>query len=110
VAGKPIMTHGTGPSWQARGGSTVVGARVDGVTVSPSAVPWLLLRATSTTPGPDGGDRLTDTTYIQRVNTTGGLAPASGCDATSVGATANVPYTADYYFDRPGRHKPDRLD
>ena len=100
--GKAIIAHFAGPTWQARDGSTVVGARVDGVTVSPSAIPWLLLRATSTAPGPDGGDRLTATTYIQRVNTTGGLAPASGCEATTVGAAANVPYTSDYYFYRPG--------
>jgi hypothetical protein len=29
--------------------------------------------------GPTGEDRLTKTTFIQRVNTVGGLAPASGC-------------------------------
>ena len=95
--GKLIMYHFAGPTWRARDGSTVVGARVNGVAVSASAIPWLLLRAASTTSGPDG-DRLTATTYIQRVNTTGGLAPASGCGATTVGATAEVPYTADYYF------------
>jgi hypothetical protein len=96
--GKQIITHYAGPTWQARDGSTVVGAKVDGVTVSPTAIPWLLLRATSTAPGPHHGDRLTDTTYVQRVNTTGGLAPTSGCDQTTLGAARNVPYTADYYF------------
>jgi len=95
--GAPITTHFAGPTWQANDGSKVVGARVAGADVS-GAIPWLLLRAASTTPGPGGGDRLTATTYIQRVNTTGGLAPAGGCDATTVGAAANVPYTADYYF------------
>lgn len=35
--------------------STVVGAQVAGVTVSTSAIPWLPLRAASTTLGPDGG-------------------------------------------------------
>jgi len=95
--GNQIMTHYAGPTWQAKDGSTVVGARVDGVTVSPSAIPWLLLRAVSTTQGPDG-DRLTRTTYIQRVNTTGGLAPTSGCDEAALGTARNVPYTADYYF------------
>jgi hypothetical protein len=98
--GHQIMTHYAGPTWQAKDGSTVVGARVDGVTGSTSAIPWLLLRAASTTPGPDGGDRLTTTTYIQRVNTTGGLAPTSGCDAASLGAAREVSYTADYYFYR----------
>jgi hypothetical protein len=98
AAGARIMTHFAGPTWKANDGSTVVGARVEGVTVSPSAIPWLLLRATSTTRGPRGGDRLTATTYIQRVNTAGGLPPASGCDAANVGAAASVAYTSDYYF------------
>jgi hypothetical protein len=96
--GKQIMTHYAGPTWQAKDGSKVVGARVDGVTVSPSAIQWLLLRATSTTPGPDGGDRLTGTTFIQRVNTTSGVAPTSGCDAANVGAARSVSYTSDYFF------------
>lgn len=95
--GKQLVTHYAGPTWQTKDGSKVVAARVDGVTVSPTAIPWLLLRATSTMPGPDG-DRLTHTTYIQRVNTTGGLAPTSGCDQSTLGAARNVEYTADYYF------------
>ena len=98
--GKQLMTHFAGPTWQAKDGSKVVGARVDGVTVSPNAIPWLLLRAASVSPGPDGDARLERTTFIQRVNTTGGLAPTSGCDAAHVGAASNVPYTADYYFYR----------
>jgi len=40
-----------------------------------------------------------DTTYIQRINTTGGLAPpAAECTAATVGTVAEVAYTADYYF------------
>jgi plastocyanin len=100
--GAPILTHFAGPTWQAPDGSAAVGAREDGVTVSPSAIDWLLLRATSATPGPDGGGQLAATSYVQRVNTTGGLAPAGGCDATTIGAAAEVPYTADYYFYQPG--------
>ena len=98
--GKQIMTHFAGPSWQANDGSTVVGARDAGVTVSPSAIAWLRLRVDSKTPGPDGGDRLTATTYIQRVNTTGGLPPTSTCDANTRDTTVKVPYTSDYYFYR----------
>jgi plastocyanin len=100
--GAPILTHFAGPTWQAPDGSAAVGAREDGVTVSPSAIDWLLLRATVATAGPDGGGQLAATTYVQRVNTTGGLAPAGGCDATTIGAAAAVPYTADYYFYQPG--------
>jgi hypothetical protein len=72
---------------------------VDGAPSPRGAIPWLLLRATSTSAGPDG-DKLTHTTHIQRVNTTGGVAPATGCDAGHLGEARNVPYTADYYFYR----------
>jgi hypothetical protein len=49
--------------------------------------------------GPRGGDLLTQTTFIQRVNTDGGLAPETGCAQLSdVGKKAFVHYTADYFF------------
>ena len=96
--GKPIATHSGGPTWQATDGSTVVGRRVDGVTVDPTAIPWLLLSAASTSTGPDGA-RLAETTYIQRIATTGGLIPpAEDCNAAAAGTRNEVPYTADYYF------------
>jgi hypothetical protein len=39
------------------------------------------------------------TTYIQRVNTVGGIAPRTGCAvAADAGKQAFVPYTADYFF------------
>src|SRR5262245_53939750 len=43
-----VGTHYGGPTWESNSGSKVVGARVDGVTVDATAIPWLLLRATST--------------------------------------------------------------
>ena len=67
--------------------------------VAPNSIPWLLLQAVGAQYGPDGGAKLTATRYIQRINTSGGLAPASGCAAsTDVGKKALVPYTADYVF------------
>jgi len=96
--GKLVVTHYVGPTWEAKDGSTVVGTRVDGVTVDPTAIPWLKLKAATTTHG-DDGDRLTGTTWIQRVATTGGMAPAaSTCNAETVGDVVEIPYTADYYF------------
>jgi hypothetical protein len=51
--------------------------------------------------GPRGGDTLTATTFIHRVNTSGGLAPSSGCSQLAdVGRKAFVPYRADYIFYR----------
>ena len=42
---------------------------------------------------------LAGTTFIQRIATVGGLAPAAAtCNATTVGTRRAVPYTADYYF------------
>jgi hypothetical protein len=96
-SGKLLTTHFGGPSWQARDGSLAVGQVEKRVTVDSTAIPWLLLKATSSV-GPDG-DRLAGTTYIQRIATAGGLAPpAAACDASMVGTTQEVPYTADYTF------------
>jgi hypothetical protein len=67
--------------------------------VASEAIPWLLLEVVGAQPGPTGGDRLTATTFIQRVHTSGGGAPSTGCvDFTDVGRRAFVPYTADYFF------------
>ncbi len=80
-----------------------MGRRVDGVTVDPTAIPWLLIEATATSRG-DHGARLTRTTYIQRTATVGGLPPAAtDCHAGTAGTSVEVPYTADYHFWRGHR-------
>ena len=69
------------------------------VTVDDTAIAWLLLDGVGSQNGPTGGDKLTGTTFIQRLNTTGGLAPKTGCSSlTDVGNQAFVDYTADYFF------------
>ena len=91
-----VGTHGAGPFWQAPDGSRIVGkvtARAD--AANPADIPWLLLTATSQ--GPVG--LMAKVTSVQRVRTTGGIAPASGCaSAGDVGKEARVPYTTDYVF------------
>jgi hypothetical protein len=95
--GKLIITHFRGPTWQATDGSQAVGTVVDHVNLDQTAIDWVLL-STTTTPGPDG-DRLVDTTFIQRINTTGGhTPPAADCNAATAGTVVEVPYTADYVF------------
>ncbi len=85
----------TRPAWETESGSLVVGARmVPAVTVDVTAIPWLLLEAVST----EGPGVLARTTYIQRVNTAGGLAPAE--PPTAAGQVARVSYTTEYYFYR----------
>jgi hypothetical protein len=87
-------THYAGPTWESASGSKVVGAVVDRCTPDPDAIPWLLLRASSSE-GPGIFHRVT---YIQRVNTVGGLAPANPGGAA--GEEAKVPYAAEYFFYR----------
>ena len=101
-----VLTHFLSPNpdeantpratWQdSRDSSTVWANAIQGAsyTPDPTAIPWLLLEVVGEANGPTGGDRLTRTTYIQRLNTTGGLKPTGTCVE---GAKALVPYTADY--------------
>lgn len=93
--GNRVGIHYAGPTWESQSGSKVVGARVNGVA-SPHAdsIPLLLLRATAT----DGPGIFARTTYIQRVNTVGGIAPAM--PGSAVGQQERIPYTAEYFFYR----------
>jgi photosystem II stability/assembly factor-like uncharacterized protein len=88
-------------TWQhSRDTSTVwampIASSSDPKFVEPDAIPWLLLQVVGTEPGPTGGERLTRTTFIQRLNTSGGVAPMTACPV--VGQTLFVPYMADYFF------------
>jgi Protein of unknown function (DUF3455) len=89
-----VGTHYAGPTWESVSGSKVVGTVLQRCTPDPNAIPWLLLKAVSSE-GPGIFHRVT---YIQRVNTVGGLAPAHPGDVP--GEVARVPYTAEYFFYR----------
>jgi Protein of unknown function (DUF3455) len=93
--GKPFGRHFAGPSWEANDGSRVVGKAVANVP-SPDAdsIPWLLVTVVSH----DGSGVLSRVTTIQRLDTKGGKAPASGCDASHAGQEVRVAYSADYRF------------
>jgi Protein of unknown function (DUF3455) len=66
--------------------------------VADGAVAWLKLAVVGTKDGPGGGDTLSDTTFVQRLNTSGGVAPADCTSLADVGKERFVPYTADYFF------------
>ena len=93
-------------TWQHSRDSSAVWAKLnpDGSSSDPAfvklgAVAWLLLKVAGAQQGPAGGDTLTASTFIQRLNTSGGLAPSTGCASpTDIGNEAFVPYTADYFF------------
>jgi Protein of unknown function (DUF3455) len=68
------------------------------------AVAWLLVTKVHVEDGPTGGDKLSKTTFIHRVNTSGGIAPSTGCTSPAdLGHQAFVPYTADYIFYKAAR-------
>jgi Protein of unknown function (DUF3455) len=98
-APKQVGTHylnlATGrPVWEAKDGSSVEAARKASATAGPGNIPSLLLQAVSAGAGSDG-DRLAETTWVQRLNTSGGVAPAGTC---APGSAVAVPYTSDYFF------------
>ena len=92
-----IGIHYAGPTWEANDGSKVVGTRLAGCTPNRGAIPWLRLGAASNS----GHGRFERVTFIQRVNTIGGTAPAE--PGLFVGDEARVPYTAEYFFYGPSR-------
>src|SRR5262249_41907149 len=107
------LTFGN-PTWQSsfdsskRWGQVYNGSSIpagsDSSCPNTGAIACLLLQSVGSEDGPAGGTLLSKTTFIQRLNTSGGSAPPDGCSTTAdVGAQALVPYTADYYFFRANK-------
>ncbi|MHC3469287.1 DUF3455 domain-containing protein [Streptomyces sp. 7R007] len=92
--GRTVALHSRGPVWV----STVDGSAVNATAIASSprtgAVPELLLQATATR----GAGVFADVSYVQRLNTTGGVAPTTACTGTD---QVSVPYTATYAFYKP---------
>jgi len=98
--GDKIAKHYAGPTWEANDGSKVVGEKkAETPAPRPGAVPWLLLKAKTN----EGTGTFARVTYIQRVDTEGGVAPAAGCDQAHVTTEVRVDYRANYYFYAPQR-------
>ena len=89
-----VGVHYAGPTWESNSGGKVIASRLESCAPDPTAIAWLLLQTVSTQ-GPGIFDRVT---YIQRVNTAGGLPPTA--PGPYIGAEEEVPYSAEYYFYR----------
>jgi hypothetical protein len=87
----PAAIHFRGPSWESTRDGSLVEAKVVASSPVPGSIPQLLLQATRTR----GDGIFGRVTYIQRLNTTGGVAPTTAC---TDGQTQGVPYTAEYRF------------
>jgi hypothetical protein len=98
-------------TWQSSQDTSTVWAKATGTAnstdfptfVRKGAIDWVRLDVKDIGPGalagPTGGVKLVKTTFIQRINTVGGLAPSTGCSTSAdIGNKAFRPYTADYVF------------
>jgi len=93
---RPVALHSRGPVWV----STVDGSAVNATAIANSpktgTIPELLLQATTTR----GTGVFADVSYIQRLNTDGGVAPTTACTGTD---QISVPYSATYTFYKPAK-------
>jgi hypothetical protein len=96
TAGQVIGTHFAGPTWKLNDGGEVKGELLASKPAPDAAsIAWLLLRAKAGT----ASGSLASIAFIRRTETHGGVAPASGCQASpDAGKTVQVPYTATYTF------------
>jgi len=93
--GAVVGRHFGGPSWASGDGATIVG-KVAASAPSPErgSIPWLLLTIKSH----EGAGLLAATSSVQRLDTEGGVAPASACGAANAHQVERVGYTATYVF------------
>lgn len=91
---KPVGKYYAGPTWESSDGSRVTGRQVAVAPAGAGNIPLQLVKAEpATSPGAMAG-----VSYIQRLNTKGGVAPATPCDAGAKGQRRTVGYEADYVF------------
>ena len=93
-AGKQVGSHFAGPTWQYSDGSRVIGKAVANATPDSDSIPWLLLEAKDH----QGDGLMAQVTSIQRLSTSGGKAPAAGCNSAHKGEETRSRYTAIYVF------------
>jgi Protein of unknown function (DUF3455) len=90
-----VGSHEAGPSWTLKDGSSMKAKVIQKVDApEKSAAPWLLLEAREH----KGVGLLSQTDYVQRINTQGGISPLASCDPNHLGAEKRVAYRADYVF------------
>jgi hypothetical protein len=85
----------TSKVWAAKTGQIDPGS--DASCPNTNTIACLRLQSVGNQEGPTGGRFLAKTTFVQRLNTSGGAAPTTAC---TVGQTQLQPYEADYVFFR----------
>ena len=88
--------YGPPATWENMDGSKVTATQVAVAPAMAGSIPYQLVKANSAM----SNCMMNGTTYIQRVATRGGVAPATACGASNMGAKQVVQYQADYIFYR----------
>ena len=91
---KPVGKYYAGPTWEADDGYKVTGKQVAVAPAGAGNIPLQLVKAEPSM----GSGAMSGVSYIQRLNTKGGVAPALACDAATKGQRRQVAYEADYLF------------
>ena len=91
---KSIGKYYGGPTWEAMDGSKVTGKQV---AIAPAAAGNIPLQLVKADPAMGNG-AMTGVTYIQRLETKGGVAPSAACNAAAMGTKQQVGYQAKYVF------------
>ncbi|MET7349742.1 DUF3455 domain-containing protein [Streptomyces mirabilis] len=93
---RPVALHSRGPVWV----STVDGSAVNAAAIANSpktgTIPELLLQSTATR----GTGVFAGVSYVQRLDTHGGVAPTTACTGTD---QISVRYSATYAFYKPAK-------
>jgi hypothetical protein len=84
--------YGPPATWESTDGSRVTATQLAVAPAAAGNIPLQLVKANPAT----GSGAMNGITYIQRVNTVGGVAPTMPCNATSIGTRQIVDYQADY--------------
>ncbi|ART63716.1 DUF3455 domain-containing protein [Kushneria marisflavi] len=86
--------YGPPATWEALDGSKVTGTQQATAGNGDGNIALQLVKANPA----EGKGAMTGVSYIQRLNTEGGVPPDAACDTDHKGATAIVTYQADYIF------------
>ncbi|HVE52130.1 MAG TPA: DUF3455 domain-containing protein [Ramlibacter sp.] len=86
--------YGPPATWENTDGSRITATQVAVAPAAAGSIPLQLVKANPAM----GNGAMTGVTYIQRVATQGGVAPATACDTANHGARQVVRYQADYIF------------
>lgn len=94
-SGMQVGTYvGPPATWANLDGSKVTATQVAVAPAGAGNIPYQLVKANPAT----GSGAMQGVSYIQRVATSGGVAPAAPCGMDTVGVKQWVPYQADYIF------------